>query len=105
MPMCFMGAKRVFPLFGSDGGRAGLEGRPVRRANDLLVRRKDRPERERERRGPVLLEMGESLLRLVDRGDVLSGNPPQDGDRTLELLEPLAALSEHFRLFPAEDEV
>src|SRR5215207_5060737 len=74
------------------------------RPDDLLVRREELPERERERRRPALLEVGEPLLRLVDRRDVSGRHPPQGRDGSLELLEPVAPLPEDSGVVAAENE-
>src|SRR5712691_4673751 len=72
-----------------------LEGRPVDRLNEGLVRRKYFLERERELRRTVHLEMRETLLGFVHARYVALRHPPQGEVGAGEFFEPGLPLPKH----------
>src|SRR6266545_3193106 len=75
-----------------------LEGRPVDRLNEGLVRRKHFFERERELRRAVRLEMRETLFGFVHARHVALRYPPQGEVGASEFFEPGLPLPQHLRV-------
>src|SRR5262245_58983080 len=81
----------------------GTKRRPVDAFLKVLIRWHHGLEGKGKLRWSVALEMGETLLRFLDAGNVADRNPPQRRIGSREFLEPVLALAQELGMSRAID--